>query len=326
VCCATLAIGKWDVGRSGPGTKSDALALLSGLWRRCSSAAVAGSTGHVGNIGPRECRVNGSGMILLGLLPIAALALTCVVFLQRTGRFSTAILLGGLVWSFAVALGTEVLSFMSAIDFGSVLAAWVLGTAILLFLLSRLLTFRAIPAQAPLPAIAPTERMVTVVLVIFGALTLLIALVGPPNNWDSQTYHLARIEHWIQNRSLAFYPSAIKRQLAMPYFAETVVLQFRILSGTDRLDNLVQWLAGAGSVIAVGQIALLLGATPPGVALARLTAAALPIGILQSTSTQNDLVVTFFLLCLAERLLAWRQTRLSRDSAFMAIAAKRGTR
>ena len=86
-------------------------------------------------------------------------------------------------------------------------------------------------------------------------------------------------------------------------------------------DNIVQWLAGAGSVIVVGRIAFTLGASLRGAALARLAAATLPIGILESTSTQNDLVVTFFLLCMAERLLTSRSRRSAGGAVFILIAA-----
>jgi hypothetical protein len=58
-----------------------------------------------------------------------------------------------------------------------------------------------------------------------------------------------------------------------------------------------------------------------GAALARMTAATLPIEIFESTSTQNDLVVTVVLLCMAERRLAWRVSRRMEDAGFVAIAA-----
>ena len=42
---------------------------------------------------------------------------------------------------------------------------------------------------------------------------------------------------------------------------------------------------------------------------------------MESTNTINDIVVSFLLLCAAERLLAWSETRSLRDAAYMSIAA-----
>ena len=265
-------------------------------------------------------------MSLAGLLPLIALALTVGLFRRRTGNISQAIVLGSLAWSFAIALGSETLGFWHAISRQSFLACWSLAVIALAWAVLRPLRAsfdRNIllgRIHRTLSELTIEDWILAVVLALIGGATLLLALASAPNNWDSQTYHLARIEHWIQNRSFDFYPTAIDRQLMLPGFAETLVLQFRLLSGGDRLDNIVQWLAGAGSVVVVGRIALALGASRRGAALARLTAATLPIGILESTSTQNDLVVTFFLLCMAERLLAWRSSRSMEDAAFMAIA------
>jgi hypothetical protein len=41
---------------------------------------------------------------------------------------------------------------------------------------------------------------------------------------------------------------------------------------------------------------------------------------LESTSTQKDLAVTFFLRCMAERLPTWRMSRRMEHAGFMAIA------
>jgi 4-amino-4-deoxy-L-arabinose transferase-like glycosyltransferase len=265
-------------------------------------------------------------MPLAGLLPLMALALTVGLFHRGKSRVSEAIVLGSLAWSFGIALCSETLSFWHAIGQPSFLACWSLAVIALALALRW-------PLRAPydrrtlfgrihhtLAGITIEDWILAGVLALIGGATLLLAWVSTPNNWDSQTYHLARIEHWTQNRSFDFYLTAIDRQLELPSFAEMLVLQFRLLSGGDRLDNIVQWLAGAGSVVVVGRIALALGASRRGTALARLTAATLPIGILESTSTQNDLVVTFFLLCMAERLLAWRESRRMEDAGFMAIA------
>ena len=70
------------------------------------------------------------------------------------------------------------------------------------------------------------------------ALVGTVALLSPPNTWDVMTYHLPRIVHWLQNRSVAFYPTHEPRQLFMPPWAEFAVLHFHALFGDDRLDNL----------------------------------------------------------------------------------------
>ena len=50
-------------------------------------------------------------------------------------------------------------------------------------------------------------------LFIVLTVTAFTALSSVPNTWDSMTYHLPRIEHWLQNQSLGFYPTSITRQL-----------------------------------------------------------------------------------------------------------------
>ena len=83
-------------------------------------------------------------------------------------------------------------------------------------------------------------------------------------------------------RSLAFYPTACRRQLHNPVWAESAVLHLLLLSGTDRLVNLVQWFSMAGSVVGVSLIAGQLGAGRRGQALAALFCGTLPMGIRHS--------------------------------------------
>jgi hypothetical protein len=61
-------------------------------------------------------------------------------------------------------------------------------------------------------------------LAIGGAGTLIVALWAPPNNWDSMTYQMARVAEWYDHRSVAFYPTAIDRQLWQPPLAEYLIL------------------------------------------------------------------------------------------------------
>ncbi len=80
---------------------------------------------------------------------------------------------------------------------------------------------------------------------------------------------------------------------------EILILTLQALFGSDRLANLVQWLAFVGALVAVSGISRALGAGKH----ARLAgigfAAVVPMAVLQATSTQNDLVEAFWLLAFA---------------------------
>ena len=124
--------------------------------------------------------------------------------------------------------------------------------------------------------------------------TAVTALSSVPNNWDSMTYHLPRIEHWLQNRSLEFYPTSIIRQLERNILAEKLILVFRSVSGAYPVANMVQWLSFCGCILVVGSIARELGGSRSAQYLSSVMMSMLPMAILQSSSTQVDLVAAFF--------------------------------
>jgi hypothetical protein len=151
-------------------------------------------------------------------------------------------------------------------------------------------------------------------------ITFFIAFVFPPNNWDSMTYHLPRIEHWFQNNTLRHYFSSINRQLISAPFAEMSILQGRIISGDNWLMNLEQWFAFSGTAIGISLIASHLGLNKKTQITAALFFLTLPMAILQSTSTQTDLVEAFFIICMAERFLVWKKDGNLHNSIDFGIA------
>jgi hypothetical protein len=110
---------------------------------------------------------------------------------------------------------------------------------------------------------------------------------------------MTRVVHWAQNGSLNHYATAYNHQNFMPPSSEIAILHLRVLWGSDRPANLVQWASMVGSVLTVAGIAKLLGAGRKSHLLAATFAISVPMGILQATSTQNDLVTTFWLVSLA---------------------------
>jgi hypothetical protein len=156
------------------------------------------------------------------------------------------------------------------------------------------------PVRWP-PGIA--DRLVLLGLLLLCAALFTVALAAPPNTWDSMTYHLSRVMHWAQNRSLDFYPSNSLRQLFYPPFAEQAVLNAFILWGSDRLVNLIQFFAMLFCLVVVSCIAREFGAGRNGQILAAVIAATLPMLVLQATGTQNDIVLSLWILCLAYFLI-----------------------
>jgi hypothetical protein len=147
--------------------------------------------------------------------------------------------------------------------------------------------------------------------------TGLVAWFAPPNTFDSLTYHMSRVAHWAQNRSVGSYPTGIPRQAFMSPGAEVAVLQVYVLGQSDRLVNFVNWFAMAASLVVVSHIAKRMGAGPTGQWFGAVFAAALPMGIAQASSTMTDYVLAYWMLCVAEseRLHSGERRRSPRPAA-----------
>jgi hypothetical protein len=137
---------------------------------------------------------------------------------------------------------------------------------------------------------------------------LLTALVYPPNNWDSMSYHMARVVYWMENGSIAYYPTAINHQNLMSPGAEYVILLLQLLSASDILANLVQFISYYLLISATPSFLRLLGVRRRIANWGLVLSASLPMGVLQATSTQNDLVASCLglALCMAA-LRLWHE-------------------
>jgi 4-amino-4-deoxy-L-arabinose transferase-like glycosyltransferase len=150
--------------------------------------------------------------------------------------------------------------------------------------------------------------------------TGIIAVLTLPNTWDALTYHVARVDHWAQDHSVAFYQTDNWRQNEPGPLAEYVVLNFRLLSGTYALANLTQWFAMLGSAVSVFSIAKTLGASNLGARLAVVFAATVPMAVLQASSTQTDYCVAFWLLAFVAQFMRWLHSRAASDVIFASTA------
>src|SRR4029077_1483632 len=208
------------------------------------------------------------------------------------------------LWGVSVTVITEILSAFSLITFGWLVVFWcvvLLGsTSLVITLMKRQRLIVLSPSvRLPFRAVPFLSGLVLIV-----ALTGVTALVSPPNNWDSMTYHMSRVVHWIQDRNVSFYPTHILRQDFQNPWAEFAIMHLQILSGGDHFANFVQWFSMIGCLIGVSLLAKQLGGDWQTQLFAAVFAGTIPMGILQSSSTQTDYAVTFWLVCFTYFLIS----------------------
>jgi len=232
------------------------------------------------------------------LLPVLTLVFGAVAAYPAGGDpapVRLAVLRGGIAVGALGVLATEALSAFHALTPAAVRATWALAVVV-----SALLALRRLRAACRL---AWPLRLPRPAWILLGGLAMLalaelvVALVAAPNNADSLSYHLPRIENWVQNRSVAFYPTSIHRQAGTSPGAEYLLLQLRLLAGFEEFTNLLQWLAALGCAVVVSRIAAQLGAGRGGQLVAATAVLTVPMVVLEATSTQTDLVVALWVAC-----------------------------
>lgn len=194
-------------------------------------------------------------------------------------------------------LTTELLSFFRILDtFGTVSFWFAADLALLWYLRGKIKSVGQEFFLDLAKKIRTIPKFFTLSAVFIYLTVLILALAFPPNTYDSLTYHLSRVAHWIQNRTVEFYPTAILRQLYQPPLSEYAILHLHLLSGNDYFANLVQWTSLVGCGVVVSLILAELGGSLRTQFFGVFLTATLPGAIVQGSSTQNDLVTSLFVL------------------------------
>ena len=235
---------------------------------------------------------------MLILVPVIFFGMLFFAFVGR-GRngLRQSFLYAATVYTLCLVFATEVLSIRSLLRFETLLAFWtgcaVLSTCCLWGSGDRSATRQTLHAAW---AGCRTSRFALGAVGAILATILLIAVVAPPNNWDSMVYRMTRVVMWIQQGSVAHFPTPEVGQLHHPPLSAWNILHFQILSGGDRFANTVHWVALAGCGVLASLIAKELKQPFPVQVLATVVAVTLPMGLLQGSSSQGNLVVAFWLL------------------------------
>ena len=139
-------------------------------------------------------------------------------------RFSLA--LASVAWGVLVVGITELLSASALLSRPGVVIGWCSADVILVGAWVRLAKRRA-----PLSRLFRDEcthyqllmrglrsdpsdlRLMALAIALLAAFLGCVALLTPSTNWDSLTYHLPRVMHWIQQRSVEVDPNAMSAQV-----------------------------------------------------------------------------------------------------------------
>jgi len=162
---------------------------------------------------------------------------------------------------------------------------------------------------------------------VLGAFGYVVALIvgTAPNDYDVLWYHLARAAFWKQQHAVAYIPNANDARLnGFPPNAEIADSFSMLLGSTERFAGFVQLSSLVAATIAIGGIARKIGLSVRQAAFGALLFATLPVVILQSSTSLNDLVFSSCLAICAYFLFTW--TRVTLALAALALGLAIGTK
>ena len=234
------------------------------------------------------------------------------------------------------AILTELLSLVDLLTYQFIVSAWLLLNGVVFCLIVytikksglNLRDLSLIKRFSKISNLSWINRIILFCIGFILIITFIIAISAPPNTYDSMTYHMSRVAHWIQQQSVKYFPTAIERQNYSMPLAEYMILHLQILSRSDRYANLVQWSGFLIAILVVMEIAQIFRLSQTGQLLSALFIATLPMAILQSSSTQNDLLTGTFCLIFVYYLIQtiqlfnWNTVLLTGLALGMAVFTK----
>jgi hypothetical protein len=152
-------------------------------------------------------------------------------------------------------------------------------------------------------------------------LNLGLVLFTAPHNWDSMTYHLARVAYFLQHGHHEHFEANYWAQVVHPRSASSILsFIFLVSLRNENATQLAQYWAYLTSAIAAYGIARRLGYARSSSAFGALVFALLTEVLMEATTTQNDLLLTAHLAIGLYFLAAFRDGRSERHLVIAAVA------
>jgi hypothetical protein len=232
------------------------------------------------------------------------------IFFELTKKVRLSIVANFVATSCALLIGIVGLSLFESLTAFSLSMYWLVLTIVV----GVLFVWRRTSSVALLKKCITDVRQcakdldtLSVVMVIGVVCILLVSLIlgikAPPNNHDAMTAHMARLIFWVQNKSVAFYPTSEMPQLTLQPYASYKLLNNFLMTGNDYFSHFVQWEAMVISLVVVSMLADRFGFSKKKQIFTVLIAASIPMGVLQSASTQSDYLMSAYIITTCYLLL-----------------------
>lgn len=219
--------------------------------------------------------------------------------------FRKFIVFSSIIFFLLIFLSTEIFSLLNILNKSSIRIFWLFVAIISGAIIIKKKYFNKIVNQKI--RLTPQIFFISFIFII----TFINAIIYVPNTLDAMTYHMTKIMNWRQNENLNFYPTNDLRELVLAPFAEYIIFHLYLILGGDYLANLVQWYSMFISCLGASLIAKELNCNSKYQVFAAFFCASLPMGIMQSTSTQTDYVTAMWLVLAVYFLLKFvRQSEL----------------
>ena len=210
-----------------------------------------------------------------------------------------------LTFGFFLVISTEILSYFNLLERKIIISLWLLIFLNCFFFYLKIYLKKNFSYSENNFSIKKFDLLFLVPIIIIISLTFIISLLYPPNTPDSLSYHMPRVMQWIQNQNIDFFPTSDTRQLYLGPFSEFVIMHLMFLTNNDFLSNLVQWFSLVFCITNISLIVKKLGGNLSSQLTSSLFCATIPMGILQSTGTQTDYVVSMWITSLVYFLVSY---------------------
>jgi hypothetical protein len=274
-------------------------------------------------------------LALIGLIPLLFGWLACYLVSRELAARNhlaqdvrVSLCFAHAMWGALVAFVVEFCSIFRHLEESWMLISWMLISSILFLIAFDFRRQRGASLRSCFVGVARRSAGalenwpwdIKLLMVITMILLLFLGLLGavfPAATPDSMTYHLPRVLYWIDRHTVDHFPTENGRQLESGPWSAFVLTTIHLMSGTDQFDNALQWFSLVLCVVASGWIAkqLLFISTrtdKPDLSrslraqvMAMALVATLPVAVVQSVTTQNDLNTAWWVVCFTVMTMAW---------------------